>query len=1738
MSHGGNKQYGYLRYPTKMWTTSIEKPIEYSSPQMYGLFEEPPKKLSYTEKCVIEERRWKEWYQSQRYQTKRRDEEDTVSTVSNQSQETLETQMMNPFFWTEPLFNLFGMNPNRFYFASQIAQHRIRNRISEIDAAIQRYNLSREFERWGFFIQALKETKNFNGAFAIFGLMFHTYSDKSISQAISAHFEEQLGDQNDSDPRWIAMMRNLMDNWKLITTNKAFEHLSTLISACVVMGFCEKEQTEFNVKGFKIILSDMRIIQAKAPDFMNACVDSFMFFVETGYACYKTGTLRPLMYGSNEAQLLDEEYANVTIQWELVRNGNLMKVQGIDESEFDANLEKLTTKIKNMREPKLVTFEQRVLSQKLQRLLEIKNDYVLHKISSGVREAPFVMEFFGKSSQGKTTCAEQMVTGLCKSAGLPTGDEYRCSNNPGDKYMSTWATNKHTMIIDDMANTKSNFVERAPTQLLIDVCNNTPMYANMADLASKGKVFIEPKLVVITTNKKDLDAGTYSNCPYSTQRRAHYIITVKAKDSVQLKDKDGRPRGIDPEKAATYPQVGGFDDIWRLTIEQAVEPSHLATVATYEVVYWNGIKMKDVSFQLALNFLTEKHANHMKFQRLIVEKKRGRSQDLELCPVEGCCQLKATCLRHRLDHQVGESIQRLVRSPELRARYEQVRDFCNQETHFLRVPDAIIQNACFRKIRLAMQTPRMIKQFVAISLINYTVLLGSLLMFFMTQNCWFLLGCLVAIFNQMSLKTTVIENMEEELANEPVIIHITRDVKKKAIQATLAATGMYAVYKFFQWFKETKLFEQGNLAPSGMEDIEERDAEKEIWSPVTVRPLPLTPLQKTITDEQMINVLDNSQLYITMTNSKGQRTTSNAVFLETSVLLLPWHYFAENEEWHIEARKKFPEKCGGKFKARLHRDLAIQIPGKDLCIVYCASGGSYRNLTRFIPEEEPNQFEIKHVYRNAEGELEINRGMAHKSTRGYSHEYKNLTCDTFKGMCGASIVAKGRGAMFAGIHVAGKTGSPHGASAMLTQKEYELAREELRQKPTVLITGSGEYFRAEQMEKQVLINQEPPHDKSPVRYMPPDSQFSYHGNVTGRVSPRTDVKETIISKVVADVTGVENVWGPPKMYPVYEPWQKAISNAAHTGKQFPPELLATACMDYEEQVSEEILRLELNKGVKPLNRHEMLNGIDGKRFVDKLNLNTSMGFPLTGAKTNHIEVNEDGERTFKKYVLDELDMAEETYRRGERYFTIAKGCIKDEILPIKKGKCRIFYANSLVATLLGRKYFLPIARMLQLIPLVSEMCIGVNCHGPEWEQLYQHMTRFGEDNIFGGDYSKYDQKQPTQTLLSNLRILINIAKLCDYSEEDIRVMEAMCGDLVFLFVAMNGDLVSTSEGLFLSGTMITALLNSITNSINLRMAFYHYYPPKSFEERVRFKDVVAVGTYGDDNIGSSDPTYDKFNIIGISEFLAKYDQIYTMPDKESEMTPRLPPDEAEFLKRKNVYCPKKEMSVGALDEDSIFKSLHNYIRTKSSPLTEEQACATNIDGALREWANHGEEIYEMRRQQMLTVATRCEIEHLCTEIYKDYDQQVEKWKCKYIYKTEEPDQAQSFEFEDQVGDIQVVTPTSVAPVQPNMSVFMNQDMTRYANQGWTLKYMLHMDNYIRGVIVEAPNERLIVLYEHDPLAFYVEEIRKKRYQFTVQYKSVKPHLRIRCILKSPNYFKVEADYSGPVNIVVPEYDEF
>jgi len=406
-----------------------------------------------------------------------------------------------------------------------------------------------------------------------------------------------------------------------------------------------------------------------------------------------------------------------------------------------------------------------------------------------------------------------------------------------------------------------------------------------------------------------------------------------------------------------------------------------------------------------------------------------------------------------------------------------------------------------------------------------------------------------------------------------------------------------------------------------------------------------------------------------------------------------------------------------------------------------------------------------------------------------------------------------------------------------------------------------------------------------------------------------------------------------------------------------------------------------------LSEMQTVNGIDGRRFIDALKMNTSVGHPLRGPKSNYIEILDPKDYPeFQHPVLldpmfwNEANRMKDIYRAGFRCHTIFKAALKDAPTAISSDKVRVFQAAPIALQLLVRQYFLPIARMLSLFPLVSECAVGVNTSGPEWHELSMHIKKYGDNRILAGDYSKYDLRMAAQLTAAAFRILIDIAEATgNYSEDDICVMQGIATDIIQPVMAYNGDLVG-HVGSNPSGHNLTVYINSIVNPLLIRCAYFHLL--KDRDVIPPFVEVCSLMTYGDDVKGSVKEGYGEFNHIAVANFLGSRDMKFTMPDKTSTPTEYMDDDKADFLKRTNIVNRETGLIFGALCEESIFKSLHSVC--KSDAVSNEEQCASNIDGALREWFAHGEEKYEFRRSQMNTIASEAGISAGCQELDVTY----------------------------------------------------------------------------------------------------------------------------------------------------------
>lgn len=1549
---------------------------------------------------------------------------------------------------------------------------------------------------------ALQGTIDFVSAGAVLLLYFRKFSDRSMASHVLEYLNEfftpqdglENGEESDSVD-WVEMMKNLHSNWTLVKDNRLFSHLSKLLGVVVTMEMCKASDVTFSIREMKVFEPDLKVIHGSSIDVIDAALGSVSFFVEVFSMCYETRSLKPLIVNDTAALEIDEEYALICAYWGLVQNGNLKKVRGISENEFDRRLEKLTTQIRSLL-PSLKGFDRKIVQDKFARLLNIKNDYVTMKISSGIRKSPFAIELFGPSSQGKSMISEQIITALLTSAGLPTGKEYQANFNAGDRYMSSWTTDKLVMTIDDIANEKSDFVEKPPTRAIIDICNNQAYYANMADLASKGKIFVEPEIVMVTTNVKDLDARAYSNCPYSVQRRMHVVITVNAKPEFQFKDAKGKPIGVDSDLVdAQYKDLDKpplFDDIWTLTVERAVMPEKLTSRANYEVFSYRGTPLKNASFETVLNFLIDKYQSHIRNQNNMISRMKRRQRKMDLCDIDGCKQIKHCCLEHKHIHEkeeapieyVGEaptdeeieSSLAAARAAEL-SDEDALKDY--GEPGEIKIPDgegedpfhdydphwgeeivdsiektgkSISDRICGDIFGLSTTTEMMASGLILQAARKFSLHWDWMKfvprhwidnrMFFdfcmlashgrlkhryarFSTYLWCSVGLCTfqtykkapsllppvtatllagGFFTQRAMFRVVEKQFRAELIDRNTIDDTYKELRNKHVGNICKAGGiiavLYGMAKVYKaWRKKYNPFDaQGSLHPTTQKEVDARDAEDNPWTPVVERPLPVQARAANTTSEQLRDMMLTNLRYASIQTTQG-RMAANCLFLTSNLALLPQHYFKQ-DELVVDFIYTDPKANGGKFTATLSKSTSYFVPNTDIAMCYVPNGGSFRDLSRYLPDGPLSRCEFLMYYRNISGQVSSSNGLAkfgptgHSLARFYGFEYDKYTGTTFGGMCGAVSVAEHKPVIL-GFHLGGKAESNEGCAGTLMLSQYAQGLEALRKMEGVMFTGSAEQFDKNVMGVSIMTNKTL-HKKSPVRFMPHGSQISWHGTCIGHSTFKSTAKPTLISEHVMDVMGAPNIYCKPIETPQWEPWQTCLANMSEPGKMFSPELLYWAILDYKSALLP-IFKSEMWNHTRPLTDLENWNGIPGKKFLDRIKTNTSIGFPHVGKKEGYlVEVEPFGKYSKivepKELVQKEIDRLLQCYRDGKRAYPIAKACKKDEVLT--KRKCRIFYSNPVAFTFLVRKYFLPLLRVLQFYPKISECAVGVNSHGPEWEELHNHIFTFGKQRLIGGDYGKYDQKLTAQLLLAALRILIDFARCCNYSEEDLQVMETMAGDLVYAVIAFNGDLISLNSGTHISGNSLTVILNGICGSLNLRCYFFSKHMPRNGYVP-SFRDCVKLMTYGDDNIGSVRPDVENFTIKGASEFLAAHGQVYTMPDKESELVDFLPPEEFEFLKRVSVYHPKLGVHVGALVEKSCFKMLHYYLRDKNSPDSERVACAKNIDTACREWFNHGESVYEDRRKQLIKVAECADIKHLCEELDVSYDSRVEAWHDKY-----------------------------------------------------------------------------------------------------------------------------------------------
>jgi hypothetical protein len=1429
------------------------------------------------------------------------------------------------------------------------------------------------------FVTAISQSVSVSQFVAILTLYVKTYVKKSLVSRITLLLVEILNggaleNQSGSDlPMWLDIIKHVQTNWKKVVESAFAQNVVSFLGALCAIGLCDKANFALDVNGLKLFLLPLQDKQSSnTSDALATLFDTVIYFVEGGYRCFQSGSVLPFILSETRLTGFDREYFDIVELAPLMKAGNMEKLKNISENDFDLKLSKTIEECETLYKTSVGTFEKRVFYERLMNLRRIRADFLSIRADGGLRTRPYAYYVRGPSGVGKSSVSAILMRIALLSSGFDASDERIVNLNEADAYMSNYRSYINGVYCDDIGNTMAQFLDKSPVAKVIDLINNVKSYAVMAELDLKGKVTLEPKCVGATSNVHLSGlANQFSNEPYSIISRFNIQVEVVVKPAFATSD--GR---LDQDKV--FAHYGGhvppIPDLWTLTV---YKPHDKDGNSFKRIVIPNVTTLPQL-----VEYVSISAPKHFALQTAFLNSVEKLDEKLQMC---NDCKLPAQLCKCKLANQVGT--------------------FSVSHVWFsIMTFGPYLDNQCW-------------------ALVTKIYVWGVLL--FSLKQCWWILMCCLCCFVSslvmlpgivlrlgclvlavLSLFTfceyrrrKAVSQINSARGRISLYSHIVSSHTKRILGISTAVFVLYLIAKKYVKMAQLRnrgLCTQGNLEPQNEEEIQERFSEKNPWASAQVL-ANNNCATDTMTLNQVTKKVETNLCYVEFRNSGGKLSYCNALFLSTNFIVLPYHMVQIMNDNVVLSCRRQGMKIGSYFQVMIGKNNVAQIDNQDLAVIYVLGGPSFKDIRPYLTNVEKEYRQVSLLYKYENGDLLTDSVVARKEvvinrfgpSRGYEYNYDK---GTFPGMCGCVLISEAKPHSVLAIHVGGK--GVRGGAVSLNKDLISCACERL-----LVVIGNVElHSEGERMTNQYgcdfMISDEI-HEKSPLFFLEKEPKLNVFGTVIGRASPSTKVESTLISAYVEEICGVKNLWGAPQFGPPYwKPWRDTMIHLADPVVGLPPRLVHKACEDFLQPLLPLICGKVQNR-MRPLTNDENVCGRNGERFIDAIKANTSVGFPLSGKKSKYMtdpittEEYQDY-RVLDDMFWDEVGKMEAAYLDGNRCYPIFKAALKDEPTKLEKEKVRVFQAAPLAFQLLVRKYFLPIGQFLSTFPIVSECAVGVNAHGPEWDQLAKAMRKFGDNRIFAGDYSKYDLRLPMQLTVAALDIMLQIAKSSgNYSAEDLKIMHGIISDLVCPQMAYHGDLIEV-YGSNPSGQNMTVYVNSLANSLILRCAYFALHN-SWFYHCPAFRESVSVITYGDDVKGSVSRKCTHFDHCKVAEWLKQYDIVFTMPDKNSEPIPFMEDSDADFLKRKNKFSPELGMFVGMLDEMSIFKSLHCIMHSKD--VTNREICAMNIGAALREWFFFGREKYEQRRGQMREVCTRAKL--CCPEIDCSFDDMLQKHIEKY-----------------------------------------------------------------------------------------------------------------------------------------------
>lgn len=1456
------------------------------------------------------------------------------------------------------------------------------------------------FENVALLLIALKDVRTVSGFVSVITLYVKHYLDSSALSYVASALTGIIGapvmvsqsgtlevDPVVTDYKFDGI-RKILSHFRSFRESDLATRVLSLVSMIVTLGFVKSSDLTFSWGGFEIFRAESLRKQVTAADFLEAILETVKLFIERGVRCF-SGEGVAAFFSDKSLISYDDEYTFIMSKVVLFEIGNLSDI-GIDEHEYDRRLAAITDLtmeyLNNCKQG-----ERAYYSSRLEKLKGVRVKLILAQRKT-VRRKPYGVLLYGGSSVGKSAMANSLIRYILAVNNFDHDPTSIVTLNEFDKFQSEYRSKHAGVIFDDLANGKVETTEGNPLMKVIQFLNNIPMAALNPNVELKGNVMISPEVVLGTTNVQHLNAEAYSMEPLSIRRRFETTITVTVKPEFR---KAGTEM-LDPIKAQSE-RGKAIPDFNFFTVEEAVLNGNDVIMRVRE---YKGVPLKNITVHKLLEFLRDDSEAHFAAQNAYVQSQLDLA-NMSLCPhrlLSTCC---TECANDKIDSQFGFAD---VVDPIRGALSDIENSYVSRVSGFARgMLDTSIGKLgtyVFFK-RSFKEDMERIARFHA-----FTFLLACVLSV-LEPRLSFLIALIPLswiVFSSLSVehrRRQIIANLAS--IRHPSLVLRTAMDRVSANKLYAIAGAMSVLVAGYHLFRKWTAEHSHMSAPLDRNTFTRSDKkdQSEFWTPREIpAPIYTSPQAKTTTFEQLEQIICSKLAHVRVLWPDGKWRVNDALPIASNVWIFPNHAVP-----NVQCEALIIRPRGEQIKCVISQISTEKLPNTDLCVWYLPEAGPQKDLIHYLPAEPATRtFNGRLVYNDGEQVavsefMECSLGRVTTTKGGTFDAWRYMTSsNTYEGMCVATLIGKAPTPVIAGFHLAGKDFK--GAAGFTTQKDVRDAIKRLDSRPHILTSHSAVPMPEEIIGVKIGPFKEPNARSAVNKVENPGHMNVFGAHTLGTASYVSSVVTSDISKDVEEVMDLPKIHGRP--YKMNDPmhWEVDLLGKTDVAYQFKDEFIQKATIDYSVTLMDFFKQHPEKLGnVGKLDNDAVLAGIDGVDGFNAMNFGSSKGFPETGPKNDVVEKSErfvegiDCPRDCDPKYWDEVARMEQEFLQSVRINTVFKGSLKDEPTKLTKKKVRVFAGCNMAFTMLVRKYYLSMAKLVMDNSNIFECAVGINVESPEWHQLVTYVHKYGVDRVIAGDYKAFDGRMAPKFMLASFKILIDIARVSgNYDEEDLLIMRGIASEICSPTYDFHGVLLQVF-GSNPSGHPLTVIINSMVNSLYLRYCYYYLgSKQRSLLRPLKlplFNRVVRAVTYGDDNLMSVREGFSWFNHTALADTFAECGITYTMADKEAESVPYINGMEASFLKHFPVWDEELGLYRAKIEENSIQKMLHTHLSSKH--LTRAEQSSNGIIDAMDKYFGFGRDTYNKRRAQLIEVASRHEeITNMEAKLLT-YDEQINRF---------------------------------------------------------------------------------------------------------------------------------------------------